>query len=211
MTEQTLTTANVKTSFGKLFEDSVDGLVDAQPLIKTQVTIPGLGIHNVLYVVTENDTVYAFDADTSGLPLWHVSVLGTGEIASDDRGCGQVTPQIGITSTPVIDPGAGPHGTIYVVAMSKNTTTGAYFQRIHALDMTTGAEEFGGPVTVTATFPPGPAFAPKQYKERTGLLLLDGQLITAWASHCDLDAVQRLDHGLRSEHVGADFRSGRHS
>ncbi len=66
MTEQTLTTANVKTSFGKLFEDSVDGLVDAQPLIKTQVTIPGLGIHNVIYVVTENDTVYAFDADTSG-------------------------------------------------------------------------------------------------------------------------------------------------
>ncbi len=117
-----------------------------------------------------------------------MSVLGTGEIASDDRGCGQVTPQIGITSTPVIDPGAGPHGTIYLVAMSKNTTTGAYFQRIHALDITTGAEEFGGPVTVTATFPPGPAFAPKQYKERTGLLLLDGQLITAWASHCDLGA-----------------------
>ena len=185
MTEQTLTTANVKTSFGKLFEDSVDGLVDGQPLIKTQVTIPGLGIHNVIYVVTENDTVYAFDADTSGLPLWHVSVLGTGEIASDDRGCGQVTPQIGITSTPVIDPGAGSHGTIYVVAMSKNTTTGAYSQRIHALDITTGAEEFGGPVTVTATFPPGPAFAPKQYKERAGLLLLNGQLITAWASHCD--------------------------
>ena len=188
MTEQTLTTANVKTSFGKLFEDSVDGLVDAQPLIKTQVTIPGLGIHNVIYVVTENDSVYAFDADTSGPALWHVSVLGTGEAASDDRGCGQVTPKIGITSTPVIDPAAGPHGTIYLVAMSKNTTTGAYFQRIHALDITTGAEEFGGPVTVTATFPPGPAFAPKQYKERTGLLLLDGQLITAWASHCDLGA-----------------------
>lgn len=188
MSEQTLTTANVKTSFGKLFEDSVDGLVDAQPLIKTQVTIPGLGIHNVIYVVTENDSVYAFDADTSGPALWHVSVLGTGETASDDRGCGQVTPKIGITSTPVIDPATGPHGTIYLVAMSKNTTTGAYFQRIHALDITTGAEEFGGPVTVTATFPPGPAFAPKQYKERTGLLLLDGQLITAWASHCDLGA-----------------------
>ena len=174
LTEQTLTTANVKTSFGKLFEDSVDGLVDAQPLIKTQVTIPGQGIHNVVYVATENDTVYAFDADTSGPALWHVSVLGTGEAPSDDRGCGQVTPKIGITSTPVIDPGAGLHGTIYVVAMSKNTTT--------------GAEEFSGPAPVSATFSPGPAFAPKQYKERAGLLLLDGQLITAWASHCDIGA-----------------------
>ena len=101
----------------------VDGLVDAQPLIKTNVTIPGQGTHNVLYVVTENDTVYAFDADTAGAPLWHVSVLGTDETASDDRGCSQVTPEIGITSTPVIDPTAGPHGTIYLVAMSKNTTS----------------------------------------------------------------------------------------
>ena len=184
-TEQILTPTNVKTSFGKLYELPVDGLVDAQPLIKSQVTIKGV-MHNVLYVVTENDSVYAFDADTSGLPLWQVSVLGTGEAASDDRGCGQVTPQIGITSTPVIDPGAGLHGTIYLVAMSKNKTTGAYFQRIHALDMTTGAEEFSGPVTVTATFTSGSAFDPKQYKERTGLLLLNGQLITAWASHCDI-------------------------
>jgi hypothetical protein len=187
LTEQTLTPSNVKTSFGQLFEDSVDGLVDAQPLIKTQVAIPGQGTHNVLYVVTENDSVYAFDADTSGPALWHVSVLGTGEAASDNRGCSQVTPRIGITATPVIDPAAGLNGTIYVVAMSKNTTTGAYFQRIHALDITTGAEEFSGPVTVKATFPPGPAFDPKQYKERAGLLLLNGQLITAWASHCDFE------------------------
>jgi hypothetical protein len=193
LTEQILTTNNINNVtnpsplFGKLYELPVDGLVDGQPLIKTQVTIGGVK-HNVLYVVTENDTVYAFDADSNGPSLWHVSVLGTGEAPSDDRGCGQVTPQIGITSTPVIDPGAGLHGTIYVVAMSKNTTTGAYFQRIHALDMTTGAEEFSGPVTVTATFPPGPAFAPKQYKERASLLLLNGQLITAWASHCDIGA-----------------------
>ncbi len=186
LTESLLTTSNVKTSFGQLFHDSVDGLVDAQPLIKTQVNIPGQGTHNVLYIATENDSVYAFDADSAGPPLWHVSVLGSGEIASDDRGCSQVTPQIGITSTPVIDPNAGPNGTIYVVAMSKTSSgTTAYFQRIHALDMTTGAEEFGGPFTVAATFSPGPAFDPKQYKERTGLLLLNGQLITAWASHCD--------------------------
>ncbi len=191
LTESILTTTNINNvsnptpSFGKLYELSVDGLVDAQPLIKTQVTIKG-AVHNVLYVVTENDSVYAFDADANGAPLWQVSVLGTGEAASDNRGCGQVSPEIGITATPVIDPSAGPHGTIYLVAMSKNTTTGAYFQRIHALDMTTGAEEFSGPVTVAATFAPGPAFSPKQYKERAGLLLLNGQLITAWASHCDI-------------------------
>src|SRR5208282_628779 len=147
-TEQTLTISNVKTSFGKLFEVSVDGLVDAQPLIKTQVTIPGKGTHNVLYVVTENDSVYAFDADSGGAPLWQVSVVGAGESPSDPRGCSQVPNQIGITSTPVVDPTAGPHGTIYLVAMSKNTKSGAYIQRIHALDLTTGAEEFGGPVTV---------------------------------------------------------------
>ncbi len=185
LTEQTLTTSNVKTSFGQLFQVSVDGLVDAQPLIKTQVTIPGKGIHNVLYVVTENDSVYAFDSD-SGAAFWNVSVLGTGEVASDNRGCSQVTPEIGITSTPVIDPTAGPNGTIYLVAMSRTTSgTNTYFQRIHALDMTTGAEEFGGPTTVTATFAPGPAFDSKQYKERAGLLLLNGQIITTWASHCD--------------------------
>jgi hypothetical protein len=191
LTESVLTTTNINNvtnptpAFGQLFQDSVDGLVDAQPLIKTQVSIPGQGVHDVLYVVTENDSVYAFDADTSGPPLWQVSVLGTGETPSDNRGCSQVTPEIGITSTPVIDPSAGPDGTIFVVAMSKNTTTGAYIQRLHALDMTTGAEEFGGPVTVTATYPPGPAFNPAQYKERAALLLLNGQIITTWASHCD--------------------------
>src|SRR5208283_4472508 len=185
-TEQTLTISNVKTSFGKLFEVSVDGLVDAQPLIKTQVTIPGKGTHNVLYVVTENDSVYAFDADSGGGPLWQVSALGSGEVASDDRGCGQVTPEIGITSTPVIVPTVGPNGTMYVVAMSKTTSgTLTYFQRIHALDMTTGAEEFSGPTTITATFSPAPAFDPKQYEDRAGLLLIDSEVITTWTSHCD--------------------------
>ncbi|MGH7926086.1 MAG: pyrrolo-quinoline quinone [Candidatus Binatus sp.] len=193
LTEQTLTTTNITNAlgkFGKLFEDSVDGLVDAQPLIKTQLSIPGQGVHDVIYVVTENDSVYALDADVGGPPLWQVSVLGSGETASDDRGCSQVTPEIGITSTPVIDPNAGTNGTIYLVAMSKKTVSGTttYFQRIHALDITTGAEEFGGPVTVAAAFAPGPVFSPKQYKERTGLLLLNGQLIAAWASHCDKPA-----------------------
>jgi hypothetical protein len=162
----------------------VDGKVDAQPLVKTNVNIPGKGTHDVLYVVTEHDSVYALDA-ASGSILWQVSMVGAGEVPSDDRGCGQVMPEIGITSTPVIDPNAGLHGTIYIVAMSKNASS-QYFQRIHALDITTGAEEFGGPLLITATFPSAPAFDPAQYKERASLLLVNGGVITTWASHCDI-------------------------
>jgi len=189
--ETTLTPANVKsTTFGKLGFNSVDGLVDGQPLYLWQVSIPGSGTHNVLYVVTEHDSVYAFDADT-GATLWQVSLLGSGETTSDNRGCSQVTPEIGITSTPVIDRSNGPNGALYAVAMSKNGSN--YFQRVHALDLTTGAELFGGPVTVQATFPGMGAankngsviFDPKQYKERTGLLLSNGVIYTMWASHCD--------------------------
>jgi hypothetical protein len=189
--ETTLTPANVNsTAFGKLGFYSVDGLVDGQPLYLSQVTIPGKGTHNVLYVVTENDSVYAFDAD-SGTTLWQVSLLGAGEETSDNRGCSQVTPEIGITSTPVIARSNGPNGALYAVAMSKNGSN--YFQRVHALDLTTGAELFEGPVAVQATFPGKGAasqngnvtFDPKQYKERTGLLLSNGVLYTMWASHCD--------------------------
>jgi outer membrane protein assembly factor BamB len=189
--ETTLTGSNVKSSsFGKLFTFPVDGIIDAQPLYLSAVAIPGKGTHNVIYTVTENDTVYAFDADT-GTSLWHVSVLGSGESPSDDHSCGQISPQIGITSTPVIDRSSGPQGTIYLVAMSKTSST--YFQRIHALDITTGAEEFGGPVAVQARYP-GTGdnshhgyviFDPGQYAERQGLLLLNHVIYTAWTSHCD--------------------------
>jgi hypothetical protein len=194
LSEQILTPLNVNSSsFGKLFELPLDGKVDGQPLIKTQLSIPGKGTHNVLYVVTENDTVYAFDAD-NGSTVWPaLSLLGAHESPSDNRSCGQVTPQIGITSTPVIDPSAGPHGTIYIVAMSKDASNN-YLQRIHALDLTTGAEEFGGPLTVTASYAGTGAgskngqvpFVPGQYKERAGLLLLNGVVYTTWASHCDI-------------------------
>jgi hypothetical protein len=195
LTETILTTGNVAMStFGKLLELPVDGRVDAQPLIKTQVNFPGKGVHNVLYVVTEHNSVYAFDADNGSL-LWpaKVSVLGSGEVPSDNRGCGQVTPEIGITSTPVIDPSAGPNGTIYLVAMSKNGSNN-YFQRIHALDLTTGAEEFGGPVTVVATYPGSGVgssnglvpFVPANYKDRASLLMVNGTIYTMWASHCDI-------------------------
>ena len=107
------------------------------------MAIPGVGTHNVIYAATENDSVYAFDALTGDV-LWQASVLGSGEVASDDRGCSEITPEIGITATPVIDRTRGPNGAIYVVAMSTDGA-GNYFQRLHALDVTTGAELFGGP------------------------------------------------------------------
>jgi|HubBroStandDraft_5_1064220.scaffolds.fasta_scaffold16929_3 hypothetical protein len=188
-----LTTSNVNSSsFGKLFTFPVDGIIDAQPLYLSAVSIPGKGTHNVAYAVTESDSVYAFDADL-GTPLWHVSVLESGEVPSDDRGCSQISPQIGITSTPVIDRTSGPHGTIYVVATSKNSNSTQYFQRIHALDITTGQEEFGGPVAVQAKYPGTGdnshngyvVFNPEQYAERQGLLLLNGVIYTGWTSHCD--------------------------
>jgi len=192
LNETILNLSNVNSSsFGKLFTMPVDGVIDAEPLYLSSVSIPGKGTHNVLYAVTENDTVYAFDADNGSL-LWQVSLLESGESASDDHGCGQITPQIGITSTPVIDRKIGPNGTIYTVAMSKNTN-GNYFQRIHALDLTTGKEEFDGPTTVSARYK-GTGdnshngyviFDPAQYAEREGLLLLNGVIYTGWTSHCD--------------------------
>ena len=150
--ETALTLKNVNsTTFGKLFVIATDGKVDAQPLYLPNVIIPANGTHNVLFVASEHDTVYGFDAD-SGSPLWHVTMLKTRETPSNDRGCSQVTPEIGVTSTPVIDLTAGAHGTIYVVAMSKDAS-GNYHQRLHALDVTSGAEQFGGPVDVAAKYP----------------------------------------------------------
>ncbi len=190
--ERLLSPASVnRNSFGKLFVIQVDGKVDAEPLYMRHISIPGQGIHNVLFVATENDSVYAFDA-ASGATLWHARLLEAGETPSDARDCSQVVPIIGITSTPVIDPARGPHGTIFVVAMSKNQH-GRYFQRLHALDLTTGKEEFGGPVDVHAEYPGTGAgsrdgkvlFDPKQYEERASLLLLNHIVYTAWASHCD--------------------------
>ncbi|MGH9730253.1 MAG: pyrrolo-quinoline quinone, partial [Candidatus Acidiferrales bacterium] len=191
--ETILTPRNVNSrDFGKIAFLSVQGLVDAEPLYVSQLTI-ARAKHNVVFVATEHDLVYAFDADTSA-QLWQVSLPGPDESPSDDRGCGQVKPEIGVTSTPVIDLQAEPHGAIYVVAMSKDSS-GKYFQRLHALDITTGAELDDSPQTIEATYP-GSAipnsngqvdFDPKQYKERAGLLLLNGVVYTSWASHCDFD------------------------
>ena len=195
--ETVLTTANVNPAkFGKLGAFIVDGKVDAQPLYVSNVSIPGHGIRNVLYVATEHGSVFAFDADSiSGNttnPLWMISTQLPGELPSDDRGCGNFTPEIGIISTPVIDRG---RGAIYVVAVSKDAS-GNYFYRIHALDLTTGKELFGEPTTITATYPGNGAgssggnvvFDAGEYIDRPGLLEINGTIYTTWGSHCDLGA-----------------------
>jgi hypothetical protein len=189
--ETVLTPANVNaTTFGKVAFFATDGKIDAQPLLLAGVTIPGVGVRDVLYVVTEHASAYAFDA-ASGMQLWKTSALGSGETPSDTLGCSQVTPEIGITATPVIDRA---RNAIYFVAMSKNGS-GTYFQRLHALDLTTGAELFGGPRTITGSYPGTGAnsqngrvvFDPKRYEARSGLLLLSGNVYVAWTSHCDQD------------------------
>jgi outer membrane protein assembly factor BamB len=183
-TESVLTPANVSAAtFGLLRVLKVDGKVDAQPLYLSQLNIGG-ALHNVVFVATEHGSVYAFDSD-SGDKLWQASTLGSGEAPSDTRGCYQVMPEIGITSTPVIDRS---RGAIYVVAMSKDSGSN-YHQRLHALNVTTGAELFGGPAEISATYPTAgggtTTFAPGQYAERAALLLSGGTVYTAWTSHCD--------------------------
>ena len=187
-TETVLTPANVAAAgFGLLRTLAVDGKVDAQPLYVSQLTVAGVA-RNVVVVATEHDSVYAFDPDT-GTSLWKTSLLGSGESLSDTHGCSQVTPELGITSTPVIDRKAGAHGTVYVVGMSRDAAS-TYHQRLHALDLTTGAELLGGPTEIAATFPTvgggTTTFSPGQYEERAALLLDRGTLYTSWTSHCDI-------------------------
>jgi hypothetical protein len=189
--ENTLTPANVTSSkFGLLRVLAVDGKVDGEPLYLSNLGVGGVQ-RNVVYVVTEHDSVYAFDADT-GAQVWKVSILGANETTSGDHGCSQITPEIGITSTPVIDRQAGPHGTIFVVGMSQDSS-GGYHHKLHGLDATTGAEMAGSPSEVRATYPGTGAnssggnvvFDPGQYAERVGLLLLNGTIYMGWTSHCD--------------------------
>jgi hypothetical protein len=184
LTESVLTPTNVNSAtFGLLHLLSVDGNVDAQPLYLSHLKIAGV-THNVLYVATEADSVYAFDAQ-SGAILWKVSLLGAGESTSGEvDGCGQVAPEIGVTSTPVIDRSSGPNGTLYVVAMTEDASMN-YHQRLHALDVTTGAEVFGGPQEIAATYG-STSFVPEDYEERAALLLVNGMIYTSFTSHCDV-------------------------
>src|ERR1700722_1233650 len=190
LAETLLTPASVGSGqFGPLFTYPVDGQVYGQPLYLPGVIVPGKGIHNIVFVATEHDSVYAFDADNDLVaPLWHVSFLdpaqGVTAAAATDLQCDSITPEVGITGTPVIDPATG---TLYVVAMTEQASNGSYTHRLHALDVATGAERPGSPVDIQASAPgTGDGntivqFKPWLYKERAGLLLLDGVVYTAWS------------------------------
>lgn len=181
LSETILTPSNVNsTQFGKLFSYTVDGYVFAQPLYVSGYSIGG-GTHNVCYIATMEDSVYAFDAD-SNTTYWHKQFTG-----------GNITPvpivditannnlnihgDVGILSTPVIDKSGG---TIYVLARTKNTSTTTYIQTLHALDLATGNEKFGGPVVISAS-----GFDNKMQNQRPGLALANGNVYIAWGSHED--------------------------
>jgi hypothetical protein len=184
--ETFLTSANVNsTTFGLLATLAVDGKVDAQPLYVPGVTIPNQGVHNVLYVATEHGSLYAFDADNFA-QLLKVTLLGANETPAS-VGCNQVTPEIGITGTPAIDLQAGPHGMIFAVSQSQDTSK-TFHHRLHALDLPTLTEQLGGPVNITATYPGSGAentFDPTEHVARPALLILNGVVYTSWGSHCD--------------------------
>jgi hypothetical protein len=192
--ETVLTPANVNTStFGKLFSYPVDGYNYAEPLYVPNLNIAG-GTHNVVFVATEHDSVYAFDADgKQSTPLWHVSFINpsAGILPFSSPEAAYIGPEIGITSTPAIDLSTG---TMYVVADTQTNGAGARFQ-LHALDIHTGAEKFGGPVTISGSFPgTGEAsngttvtFDPVQHVQRAALLLANGAIYIAFASYADID------------------------
>ena len=190
-TETLLTTSNVNsTTFGKVGEFAVDGQIDGQALFLSQLAISGQGNKNVLYMATENDTVYAVDAQSisgsSATILWKTSVLPQGESPADSASlpCGNISPN-GITATPVID---RTRNAIYVEAMSKDST-GNIFHRLHALDLTNGKELFGGPTTITATYPGTGGnssggvvtFDPRVQHDRAALLESGNAIYTAWS------------------------------
>ncbi|HEX4125717.1 MAG TPA: PQQ-binding-like beta-propeller repeat protein, partial [Tepidisphaeraceae bacterium] len=195
--ETTLTTSNVNsTDFGKLFSYPVDGYVYAQPLIVSNLAMSDNTTHDVVFVATENDSVYAFDADSNAgsnqSPLWHDSFIdpsaGITTVSSTDTGTGDITPQVGITGTPVIDRSTN---TLYVV--SNTDDNGTFVQQLHALDLSSGAEKFGGPVTISFSTP-GSGYGSSNGEigfnaliesQRAALALNNNTVYIAWASHGD--------------------------
>jgi hypothetical protein len=197
--EAVLTPQNVNArQFGKLFSLNVDGDVYTQPLYLSGVDIPRNGQHNVIFVATEHDSVYALDADAySATPLWQVSFIrpekGVTTLSADNVQCPFISPEVGITSTPVID---AVSGTLYVLVRTRETTGShvQFVQRLHALAVTTGAEKFGGPVTIQASVKTTSLrilhtqedFDPLRENPRAALLLADGKVYLTWASSCDV-------------------------
>lgn len=190
--ETTLSPANVNVNqFGKLFSYAVDGHVFAQPLYMSKVSISGKGIHNVVFAATENDTVYAFDADgTNRTPLWRKSLLASGETPEN---CAVVNScfmgiKLGITGTPVIDPTTG---TLYVV--SRGSKNGTHLHKLHALSVHNGAEMFHGPVVITGSVPGTGdgsvngvlSFDSLTENNRSAILLLNGIVYLAFGSPGD--------------------------
>jgi hypothetical protein len=198
LAETRLTPANVNVQqLGKVFTLHVDGDVYAQPLFLRGVEIPGKGRHDVLFVATEHDTVYAFDAGGQpASPLWQTSFLKSGltPVPARDAQCPFIAPEVGITSTPVIDPNSG---TLYVLARTKDSSgflSSSYSQRLHALAVTTGVEKFGGPVDIQASMRATGRgsdqgqlkFNPLRDNPRAALLLNNGVVYLTWASTCDV-------------------------
>jgi hypothetical protein len=199
--EHVLSQWNVNPSrFGKLFVYPVDGYLYAQPLYASAISIPGEGVHNVVYAASEHDSVSAFDADgLSATPLWHQSFIdpadGITTVDSlNDVDCDNLVPEIGITGTPVISLA---NRALYVVSEVKNQGSGEFIMQLHALDLATGAEKFGGPATIAAAVSGSGTgndgrghvpFVPMLANQRSALLLQNGLVYVAFASNCDKGA-----------------------
>jgi hypothetical protein len=201
--ETILAPSNVNSSqFAKVFSHSVDGFIVGQPLYLQNVSVPGSGSHNVIYVATLHDSVYAFDADNNtggnSEPLWTVSFInpsvGVTSVPITDAGCGGVTQftEQGVIGTPVIDPNSG---TLYLIAKTKEN--GNYVQRLHALDVGSGKETPRGPVTIAAEVTGNGdggatvSFDPLRNMSRTGLLLDNGVLYATFGSNGCKDITNR--------------------
>ncbi len=214
--ESDLTAVNVN-NFGRLFSQPVDGQVYAQPLYKANLAIPGKGTHNVAFIATEHDSVYTFDTDNNtgvnAAPLWKASLIdpahGITPMPSGDINEINITPELGITGTPVID---GTTNTLYVVTNTREVVGSVvhYRQKLHALDLATGAEKFGGPSTIGDSVPNGDGtftetstvvvngggdgadamghirFSAAKELQRPALQLVNGVVYAAWSSHADI-------------------------